>query len=100
MAIWHLIPVDLVDPSWEASSHRGAAIIRADSEDAARDIAQQAFGVKTRFQPQHRIIEAPWKRAKLVRAERVSDRRFEEEGPAEVLSPRFEAHLKALRRAR
>jgi hypothetical protein len=96
MAIWHLTPVDLDDPSWEASSHRGAAIIRAESEDAAREIAQQAFGVKTRFPPQHRIVSTPWKRAELVRAEHVSDARFEEEGPAQVLFPSgFEANLKA-----
>ena len=49
MAIWRLTPVDLDDPSWEASSHRGYAIIRAENEDAAREIAQQAFGVKTGF---------------------------------------------------
>lgn len=96
MAIWHLTPVDLDDPSWEASSHRGAAIIRADSEDLAREVAQQAFGVKTGFRAQRRIIEAPWKRAELVRAEHVSDARFEEEGPALVLSPSgFDANLKA-----
>ncbi len=89
MAIWHLTPIDLDDPSWEASSHRGAAIVRAENEDAAREIAQRAFGVKTGFRPQHRIIAPPWKRSKLVRAEHVRDPRFKEEGPAEVLSPRF-----------
>jgi hypothetical protein len=96
MAIWHLTPVDLDDPSWEASSHRGAVIVRAESEDLARGIAQDTFGVKTRFRAQQRIIEAPWKRDKLVRAERISDPRFEEKGPAQVLSPSgFEPDLKA-----
>jgi hypothetical protein len=63
MAIWHLIPVDLDDPSWEASSHRGPAVIRAKNEGDAREIAQKAFGVKTGFRPQHRVIAPPWKRA-------------------------------------
>ena len=30
LAIRRLTPVDLDDPSWEASSHRGAAIVRAE----------------------------------------------------------------------
>jgi len=38
MAIWRLTPVDLDEPSWEASSHRGYAIIRAQNEDAAREM--------------------------------------------------------------
>ena len=95
MAIWRLTPVDLDDPSWEASSHRGAAIVRAENEDDAREIAQRAFGVKTGFRPQLRVIAPPWKRAELVRAEHVSAPHFEEEGPAEVLSPSFEPDLKA-----
>lgn len=93
MAIWRLTPVDLDDPSWEASSHRGHAIVRAESEDAAREIAQQAFGVKTGFRPQHRIVAPPWKRGELVGAEHVKDPRFEEEGPDEVLFPSFGADL-------
>jgi hypothetical protein len=89
MAIWHLSPVNLDDPSWEASSHRGAAVIRAENENEAREIAQEAFGVKTGFRPRRRIIAPPWKSTELVHAEHVSDPRFEEEGPAELLSPSF-----------
>jgi hypothetical protein len=93
MAIWQLTPLDLDDASWEASSHRGPAIVRAENEDAAREIAQQAFGVKTGFRQQHRVVAPPWKRAELVRAEHVKDPRFEEKGPDEVLFPSFEANL-------
>lgn len=91
VAIWRLTPVDLDDPSWEASSHRGYAIIRAENEDVAREIAQQAFGVKTGFRSHHGIIAPPWKRAGLVRVEHVRDPRFEEDGPGELLFPTFEA---------
>lgn len=89
MAIWHLSPVNLDDPSWQASSHRGAAVIRAENENEAREIAQEAFGVKTGFRPQRHIIAPPWKSTELVHAVHVSDPRFEEEGPAELLSPSF-----------
>jgi hypothetical protein len=91
MPIWQLTPIDLDDPSWEASSHRGPAIIRAASEGAAREIAQEAFGVKTGFRLGHGIIAPPWKRAGLVRAEKITDPRYEENGPSELLSPTFES---------
>jgi hypothetical protein len=45
MTIWQLSPVDLSDPNWQASSHRGPAIVRAPDEKTARDVAQSAFGV-------------------------------------------------------
>jgi hypothetical protein len=93
MAIWRLTPVDVDDPSWEASSHRGHAIVRADTEDAARAIAQHAFGVKTGFRPRRGSIVSPWKRTELVQVEHVKDPRFEEDGPDEVLMPIFDADL-------
>lgn len=87
MPVWELIPVDLLDPDWEASSHRGRIIVRAPDEDAARDEAEKAFGVKTRFQPGAGIKAPPWKRPALVKAEIVRDERYDEEGPTEILFP-------------
>jgi hypothetical protein len=89
MPLWRLQPLDLTDPSWEASSHRGPVIVRATDERAAREEAQRAFGVKTRFAPGEGVKAPPWKRASLVSAERVKDERYEEEGPTEVLEPSF-----------
>jgi hypothetical protein len=89
MPIWRLSPVNLADPNWEASSHRAAALVRAPSEEAAREVAQGAFGVKTRFNLTGAVI-TPWKRPEMVRAERIRDDRFAPDGPAEVLSPSFE----------
>lgn len=90
MPIWRLSPINLSDPNWEASSHRGAAVVRAASEEAARDMAQNAFGVKTRFQHTGAAV-TPWKRAELVRAEPIQDDRFDPKGPAGVLLPSFDA---------
>jgi hypothetical protein len=87
MPLWRLTPVDLADPNWEASSHRAHAIVRAPDEEAAREEAQKAFGVKTGFAPGKGVLAPPWKRAALVRAERMDDERYESEGPAEVLEP-------------
>jgi hypothetical protein len=89
MPLWKLQPLDPGDPSWEASSHRSLVIIRAPDEEAARDEAQRAFGVKTRFSPGAGIKAPPWTRASLVAAERIRDERYEEDGPTEVVEPAF-----------
>ena len=70
MPLWKLQPLDLSDPNWEASSHRGLVIVRAPDEDSARDEARRAFGVKTRFSPGAGVTAPPWKRciARLRRA--------------------------------
>jgi hypothetical protein len=87
VALWRLRPIDPSDPSWQASSHRGAVLVRAPSEEAARRVAAQAFGVKFRFPPNHGPIFPPWTRPQLTRAERVRDDRFEPNGPTELLEP-------------
>lgn len=87
MSLWRLSPIDLKDPNWLASSHRGRVLVRAPTEAAARSAAEQAFGVKTRFPPGGGVTTPPWTRATLVRAERVQDERYDPEGPTEVLDP-------------
>ena len=94
MPIWQLSPVDLSDPNWEASSHRGPAIVRAPDEKSARGVAQSAFGVATRFRHHPRLV-APWMRAELVHASHIEDQRFDPEGSSGVLVPSFEADLAA-----
>ncbi len=89
MAIWKLTPLDLKDPDWEASSHRAMAIVRAPNEQAARDAAQAAFGVKTGFKPGHGVTAPPWLRPSLVGAEKIVDGRYDPDGSTEVLEPSF-----------
>jgi hypothetical protein len=95
MAIWRLRPRDLSDPNWEASSHRAEVIVRAPDEETARDVAEAAFGLKTRFRPGAGIIAPPWKRSHLVIADRITDDRFAADGPNAVLSPSFAGDLRA-----
>jgi hypothetical protein len=90
MALWRLVPVDLGDPSWLASSHRQSALVRAPTEEAAREAAERAFGVKTRFPPGRGVAVSPWKRPWLVAVELIHDDRHAAEGPTEVLEPSFE----------
>jgi hypothetical protein len=87
MPIWKLSPIDLTDPSWEASDHTGAAVIRAPDEKTARAAASVAFAHATVVVPGRRTIIPPWKYAGLVSAERLTDTRWPEEGEIEILDP-------------
>lgn len=90
MPVWKLTPIDLDDPNWEASSHRGLVIVRAPNEASARKAAEEAFGVPTRFRPTKGMRVPPWMRSELVRAEIVDNPIYSAEGPTEVLEPSFE----------
>ena len=90
MPIWRLIPIDVEDPNWEASSHRGLVLVRAPSEASARQAAEEAFGVPTRFPPGKGLRLPPWTRSELVRAEIIDRSIYSAEGPTEVLEPSFE----------
>ena len=89
MPVWRLTPIDLSDPNWEASSHRGMAVVRAADEAAARAAAAEAFDVPTRFPPTGGAKFPPWHSPALVKAERIDNPRYEAEGPTEILDPRF-----------
>ena len=89
MPIWKLTPIDLDDPNWEASSHRGLVIVRAPNEASAREAAEEAFGVPTRFPPGKGMRVPPWMRSELVRAEIIDSPIYSAEGPTEVLEPSF-----------
>jgi hypothetical protein len=89
MAIWRLIPIDHLDPSWEASSHCGPVTVRAPDETSARQTAEAAFGIKSRFVAGQGIKVPPWTRNQLVRAEVVDQPSYSAEGSTEVLEPTF-----------
>jgi len=97
MPIWRLIPVDLADPNWEASSHRAPAVVRAPDEAAARAVAEAAFGVRSRFAATKGMRVPPWSRSGLVRAALVEDSIHAADGPNEVLEPSFDQDLSSRR---
>jgi hypothetical protein len=100
MPIWRLEPRDLTDPNWAASSHRETAIVRASSEAGARETAEKAFGVKTRFVPGKGTHVPPWRRSELVDAKIIENTVYTEEGPDEILEPSFARDLSHQERRR
>ena len=93
MPIWRLEPCDPQDPNWEASSHRGAVVVRAPDETIARKTAEKAFGVKTRFPLGKGVHAPPWCRPQLVRAQIIENAAYPAAGPVEILEPTFQQDL-------
>jgi len=93
MPVWRLVPVDPLDPNWESSSHRGPVVVRAPDEGAARETAEKAFAVRSRFPPGRGMKVPPWTRPELVRVMVIEHSIHPAEGPAEVLEPSFEQDL-------
>lgn len=87
MPIWKLTPRDLAHPSWQASTHKDVAIVRASSERDAREIAVAAFWIAVEGVPVAGKIYPPWRHEDLVDCEQVLDSEFSEDGDAAVLVP-------------
>lgn len=98
MTLWKLSPVDLSHRNWDASTHKGPAIVRAPSENIARHAASIAFGMATRSTPGEDVKFTPWRHGDLVRAERVTDPRWPDDGPVAILDP--EHHNDAVARVK
>ena len=80
MPVFKLTPADLADPAWGAGKPRGAAIVRAASEGAARRVSAAAFQASP-----DAPASAPWTDPALVKAEEVQDPRYDPKGRSEVL---------------
>ena len=83
MPVFRLSPVDRDHPSWTASSHKDACEIRAASEEAARALAHERFGRRSRA-PAPSARHRPGRIA-TWRAEVMEETGQRADGPAQVL---------------
>ena len=89
MSIWKLEPIDTSNDNWEASAHKGPALIRAADELQARTIAARAFYKAAERPPilGSELAINPWNKVELVSCSRATDTDFPEEGQDGVLEP-------------
>lgn len=89
MPIWELTPIDSNHPNWRASMHTKPAVIRAPSEERAREIAAQAFREAAEREPGEigPIPTPPWGDEGLVRCRRLEESVYSEDGPEAILKP-------------
>jgi hypothetical protein len=84
MKVWRLHPVDPGAEAWRGSTHRGPALVRAETAERARQPASARFagGASGRS-----TAAPPWQDDGMVRAEVADERRYPHEGPEGVLDP-------------
>ena len=84
MRLWHLIPVDLQAAAWQATTYKGPVVVRAASEQQARELACADFSAASL--PVATTIDPPWTQPGVVRAESVADDlRYSATGGPEIL---------------
>lgn len=87
MAIWKLEPIDTRSDHWATSMHKGTVIVRAPTEDIARQLATRAFEIKPAQGASLNALITPWVQRDLVQCTSVRHSKFQEDGPATVLDP-------------
>lgn len=85
--LWRLDPVDLAHPDWEASIHRGPAVVRAPDERSARWVATFAFVIATSRRPGEDTRINPWRQPERVTATAVDDPSIPLIAAAAVIDP-------------
>jgi hypothetical protein len=84
MRVWHLIPVDLQAAAWTATVYKGPVVVRAASEQQARELVRDDFS--NSGLPVATAVDPPWTRAEVVRAEPIEDDpRYPAAGGPEIL---------------
>lgn len=97
MAIYKLYPVDHAPMKWQSSRYRGEAIVRADSEEHARELGTNEFYITRSIHPGKKKT-SPWEDPQTVLCQPLNNAGYDDKGPEQVLSPLL-AGQKAKRKA-
>lgn len=88
MKTWKLAPVEPEAPNWRGSTWTETVIIRADSEDRARQMANLAFGKAVeRRSVADNTFHLPWGNPAWASCEPITSDEYPAEGPEAILSP-------------
>ena len=88
MAIWELLPTDKESPHWRHSRYKERIVVRAPSEDKARELVTPKLYDAAKTIPGGDTPENPWRRSDLVVCKLLKDSRYDEDGPDEILEPK------------
>jgi hypothetical protein len=85
MKVWQLLPVDPQLEAWRGSTHKGPALVRAETARRARELATARFtGDASR---RSSTAASPWDDDAMVRAEAAAEALHPQDGPEGVLEP-------------
>lgn len=86
MTIWKMESNDLTNVQWQVSKYQGEVIVRAESEELARDLLGYVFW-KPGQSGSANMAGPPWNRPNLVMASEVTQSEFPDQGDDEILAP-------------
>jgi hypothetical protein len=87
MSIWELAPIHLNDENWQRGPWKGLVIIRAATENRARDIACCVFDTATERTTGQSSLHCPWRDDNLARCRRIEGYSYPADGPEAILEP-------------
>jgi len=88
MKIWELSPLDLDFAGWCCSRHKGDAIVRAEDEEEARNIANQRFLILAeKVSSCQETPRSPWEDSSVVKCIELDNSKYSTDGPAGLLEP-------------
>jgi hypothetical protein len=88
MAIWEPAPTDKESGDWRASRYKGRVVVRASSEDRARNLVSSKLHDAQKKVPGGDTTLNPWRQSDLVVCKILKDSDHDENGPDEILEPK------------
>ena len=85
MKIWKLSPLDLDFAGWCCSIHKDDAIVRAEDEEEARNIATQNFGICAEKVPGQETPSNPWNDSTVVKCIELDNSKYSTDGSPGLL---------------
>ena len=83
MQIYQLFPAITDAPEWQSSAFQGPVLVRAETEDHARNLACDRYWIASKAKGR----TAPWSRADLVQAAVLAQPRYPTDGHSMILEP-------------
>ncbi len=88
MKIWKLSPIDLDFAGWCYSRHKGDAIVRAEDEKKAREIAAFDFSNFTKkISGSQETPRSPWDNSTVVKCIELENSNYSTDGLPKLLEP-------------
>ncbi len=87
MSIWELTPINSTDTNWRTSRYNEPVVIRAPSEERAREIAVLTFQRAAEREPGETVPICPWGYEGLVQCRQLEESDYSEDGPEAILDP-------------
>lgn len=88
MRIWKLSPLNYDFAGWCCSCHKGDAIVRAEDEEGARNIANQCFSIfAEKVSSCQETPRSPWEDSSVVKCTELDNSKYSTDGPSGLLEP-------------